>query len=161
MDSAKSDRWTFIGRRDQHMQTYFIYGKVKPQRPEFALAPVHAYSSTAPPGPPETFSSESNTTTSKPKLEPRLSIPLSLWHQQFAYLNAADLKRILSPRLYVNDMPSHNGMHGKSHKCKTCMLSKAKTKFQRKYCPRRTSCPLEQIHSDMCGPIKPASRSHY
>lgn len=153
---ARTYPWTFVGRRDKAARTCFVYGKVEPQKPEFAKVEVNAYHA----GTKLPDSATADRKSSKPKLEPRASIPFTLWHQRFAHLNPVDLKRILTPRLYLGDSFSHPNKHLAS-KCETCALTKAKVKYQRKYRPRKASRPLELIHSDLCGPISPQSRSHH
>lgn len=166
--------WTFLGKGDGRSRTHYVYGKVERQEPIFASDPPAAFTANvATPVDITALSAKKRKRTRKPvastptnPLSPAGSasttpgsgrrLPLTLWHQRFAHVNHADLKKSLSSLTYTNDV---SPQHAKS--CDICNLTKSRVKYQRTYPPGRASRPLEIIHSDLCGPIRPLSKGQF
>ena len=77
---------------------------------------------------------------------------LELWHQRLAHLNKTSLKALIPTTSFESnetELPSV---------CEVCVKSKHTRRFERKPAPRTTR-PFELLHSDLCGPIIPASHS--
>lgn len=166
--------WTFLGSRTAAQRTCFVYGAVEPQQEEFAAAPAFAYrvttfieadtSATVKATTPEVATAipsafASAPEPSKPSSSPHLAIPLSVWHCRFAHLNLVDLRKVLPSHLYKDDLLAHTGSGPHIPKYDICLLTKSTVRYQRKVRPQRATRPLELIHSDLCGPISPQSRS--
>lgn len=79
---------------------------------------------------------------------------LHTWHRRLAHLNFGDPRQLLPKDLYIDTSDS-----SETPTCQICVQAKAKVKFQRNAPVRRAGRPLELIHSDLCGPIKPQSLS--
>jgi len=77
---------------------------------------------------------------------------LRMWHRRLTYLSYGGLRLLLPKELY-SQKESTKAV------CDICAKVKAKEIFQRKDPVRRATKPLELIHSDLCGPITPASKS--
>ena len=76
---------------------------------------------------------------------------IEIWHRRLGHLNFSDIRKLLPKGSY--------SQKAITNACDICIKAKAKEKFQRKAPARRASKPLELIHSDLCGPISPASQS--
>jgi len=77
---------------------------------------------------------------------------IETWHRRLGHLNFSDIRKLLPKGSYSEKETKRNT-------CDICIKAKAKEKFQRRIPARRVSKPLELIHSDLCGPISPASQS--
>jgi hypothetical protein len=77
---------------------------------------------------------------------------IQTWHRRLGHLNLSDVRKLLPKESYSENATV-------STACDICIKAKAKEKFQRKIPARRASKPLKLIHSDLCGPISPQSRS--
>ena len=75
---------------------------------------------------------------------------VSLWHQRFGHLNEADLK-LLSRNQIVNGLELAAGKG--DDVCHGCELGKSKRFPFPKSSQRKTTKPLQLIHSDLCGPL--------
>ena len=77
---------------------------------------------------------------------------LELCHQRLAHLNKTSLKALIPTTSFELNETELSSV------CEVCVKSKHTRKFERKPAPR-TSRPFELLHSDLCGPITPASHS--
>ncbi|MFX3650893.1 MAG: hypothetical protein ACE3JU_26415, partial [Paenibacillus sp.] len=138
IDASRNHQWILFGARPIGSRTCLVAGKtIRPQHSETAFS-----------------SSISNNSIPSTASRQPTSVSLSLWHQRFGHLNLPDVKRALSFSHYITDQASRD-------LCDICCLTKAKVQYQRILAPQRASQPLETIHSDLCGPIRPASRSGF
>ena len=79
---------------------------------------------------------------------------VSLWHQRFGHLNENDLKSLFKNQL----VSGLNLAAGKGDEvCHGCELGKSKRFPFPKTSQRKTTKPLQLIHSDLCGPLNIAS----
>ncbi|KAE8657590.1 hypothetical protein F3Y22_tig00116989pilonHSYRG00496 [Hibiscus syriacus] len=76
-----------------------------------------------------------------------------LWHIRFGHLNFGGLE-LLSKKKMVKGLPRINHP---DHHCKGCLAGKQFRKSFPKELETRAKKPLELIHTDVCGPIKPSS----
>jgi hypothetical protein len=76
-----------------------------------------------------------------------------LWHLRLGHLNFGGLKE-LSIKKMVNGLPSINQP---DQLCEGCLVGKQHRESFPKESMSRAKQPLELIHSDICGPIEPAS----
>lgn len=85
--------------------------------------------------------------------------PAWCWHMRMGHLNFRDLK-MMSEKKIVNGMPLINHP---DQLCEACLLGKHARKSFPKEATSRATEPLELIHADVCGPIKPSSfgKSNY
>lgn len=79
-----------------------------------------------------------------------------LWHQRFGHLNYQGLRTLASTNM-VDGMPLLNIPE---KLCEACMVGKQHVQSIPKQSSWRASKPLQLVHSDLCGPIKPASNSN-
>ena len=82
-----------------------------------------------------------------------------LWHLRYGHLNFGGLD-LLSKKNMVRGLPSINQP---DQLCEGCLLGKQFRKSFPKESNSRAQKPLELIHTDVCGPIKPTSlgKSNY
>ena len=82
-----------------------------------------------------------------------------LWHLRFGNLNFRGLQ-LLSKKEIVRGLPSISHL---DQVCEGCLLGKQFKKNFPKESRSRAQKPLELIHTDVCGPIKPSSlgKSNY
>ena len=82
-----------------------------------------------------------------------------LWHLRFGHLNFGGLD-LLSKKEMVRGLPSINHPN---QLCEGCLLGKQFRKSFPKESKSIAQKPLELIHTDVCGPIKPSSlgKSNY
>ena len=77
-------------------------------------------------------------------------LPLSTWHLRYGHLNIQDVKLLHEQKMVkgmsLSDSDSVDGCHG-------CALGKSKRNPFPKRSERKSTRPLELIHSDVCGPI--------
>ena len=76
-----------------------------------------------------------------------------LWHLRFGHLNFGGLE-MLSKKEMVRGLPRINHP---DQLCEGCLLGKQFRKGFPKQSESRAKKPLELIHTDVCGPIKPSS----
>ena len=76
--------------------------------------------------------------------------PLSLWHLRYGHLNYNDLKLLFDQKL-VNGLTLTSV--DRVEDCHGCAVGKAKRLPFPKKSTRKTTRPLELIHSDVCGPF--------
>ena len=76
-----------------------------------------------------------------------------LWHLRFGHLNFGSLE-LLSKKNMVKGLPSINHP---DQVCEGCLLGKQFRKSFPRESDSRAKKPLELIHTDVCGPIKPSS----
>ncbi|KAE8681124.1 hypothetical protein F3Y22_tig00111342pilonHSYRG00188 [Hibiscus syriacus] len=76
-----------------------------------------------------------------------------LWHLRFGHLNFGGLE-LLSKKEMVKGLPHINHP---DQLCEGCLVGKQFRKSFPKESETRAKKPLELIHTDMCGPIKPSS----
>ncbi|GMP88730.1 hypothetical protein CsSME_00040608 [Camellia sinensis var. sinensis] len=76
-----------------------------------------------------------------------------LWHLRFGHLNFGSLK-LLSSKNIVKGLPhiAHT-----NEVCESCILGKHHRTSFAKEVKWRTTKPLELVHTDVCGPLKPMS----
>lgn len=79
-----------------------------------------------------------------------------LWHQRFGHLNYQGLSTLASTNM-VDGMPLLNIPE---KLCEACMVGKQHVQSILKQSSWRASKPLQSVHLDLCGPIKPASNSN-
>lgn len=79
------------------------------------------------------------------------AVTQKIWHQRYGHLN----------KNYIDDLKKENlvsGMKIRSgesvEKCEPCILGKMKRKSFPKSSETKTSCVLELVHSDVCGPME-------
>ena len=83
------------------------------------------------------------------------SLPsFSLWHQRLAHLSNKSLSALIPKEAYQRDENTQESL------CQVCIKAKHTGKFERKPQPRATK-PFELLHSDLCGPINPSSKSGF
>lgn len=79
-----------------------------------------------------------------------------LWHCRFGHLNHKGLRTLSYKKMVIGlpDLKSPNKL------CSTCLIGKQ----QRESVPKKSSWralrPLQLVHSDLCGPITPASNNN-
>ena len=78
----------------------------------------------------------------------------SLWHQRLADLSNKSLSALIPQDAYEKDAEFKESV------CQVCIKAKHTRKFERKPQPRATK-PFELLHSDLCGPINPPSKSGF
>lgn len=78
-----------------------------------------------------------------------------LWHCRFGHLNQDGMKMLADQKMVVG-LPA---MKTTMEKCQTCIVGKQHRSAIPKKSLWRASKPLQLIHSDICGPITPASHS--
>lgn len=78
-----------------------------------------------------------------------------LWHSRFGHLNYESL-RMLSQKNMVVGLPS---LKPTKDICTVCLTGKHHKSFMPKKSSWRASKQLQLVHSDICGPITPASHS--
>ncbi|KAK4269964.1 hypothetical protein QN277_023055 [Acacia crassicarpa] len=76
-----------------------------------------------------------------------------LWHLRFGHLNFGSLE-LLYKKEMVKGLPS---ISQPDQLCEGCLLGKQCRKSFPKEASSRTNKPLELIHTDVCGPLKPSS----
>ena len=76
-----------------------------------------------------------------------------LWHLRFGHLNFGSLE-LLSKKEMVKGLPCINHP---DQICEACLVGKQFRKSFPKESESRAKKPLELIHTDLCGPIKPSS----
>lgn len=76
-----------------------------------------------------------------------------LWHLRFGHLNFDGLERLAKKEM-VRGLPSINHP---DQLCEGCLIGKQFRKSFPKESTTRATKPLELIHTDVCGPIKPNS----
>ncbi|KAL4280657.1 hypothetical protein GQ457_03G000810 [Hibiscus cannabinus] len=75
------------------------------------------------------------------------------WHMRFGHLNFGALK-MLGEKKMVNGIPT---ISHPNQLCEACLLGKhARSSFSKEATSRATE-PLQLVHTDVCGPIKPPS----
>ncbi|KAL4297638.1 hypothetical protein GQ457_12G007010 [Hibiscus cannabinus] len=75
------------------------------------------------------------------------------WHMRFGHLNFGALK-MLGEKKMVNGIPT---ISHPNQLCEACLLGKhARSSFPKEATSRATE-PLQLVHTDVCGPIKPLS----
>ncbi|KAL4341735.1 hypothetical protein GQ457_08G027600 [Hibiscus cannabinus] len=75
------------------------------------------------------------------------------WHMRFGHLNFGALK-MLGEKKMVNGIPA---ISHPNQLCEACLLGKhARSSFPKEATSRATE-PLQLVHTDVCGPIKPPS----
>ena len=76
--------------------------------------------------------------------------PLSLWHLRYGHLNCNDIKLLYDQKLVTGmNLTSVDRVEA----CHGCAVGKSKRLPFPKKSNRKTSRPLELIHSDVCGPF--------
>ena len=82
-----------------------------------------------------------------------------LWHLRFGHLNFGGLQ-LLTKMKMVRGLPS---IEHPNQLCEGCLLGKQSRKSFPKEASRRATKPLQLVHTDVCGPIKPSSfgKSNY
>ena len=81
-------------------------------------------------------------------------LSFTLWHQRLAHLSNKSLSTLIPQEAYQRDEKGDDSL------CQVCIKAKHTRKFERKPQPRATK-PLELLHSDLCGPINPPSKSGF
>lgn len=79
--------------------------------------------------------------------------PSWIWHMRFGHLNFEGLK-MLGEKNMVKGVPN---MDHPSQLCEACLLGKHARKSFPKASLSRATKPLQLVHADVCGPIKPQS----
>ena len=77
--------------------------------------------------------------------------PLSTWHLRFGHLNSNDVK-LLSDQNLVTGMQLSSA--DRVENCHGCAVGKAKRLPFPQKSERKTTRPLELVHSDICGPFQ-------
>lgn len=79
-----------------------------------------------------------------------------MWHCRFGHLNHKGLRTLSYKRMVVG-LPS---LKSTKEICTTCLIGKQHREFIPRKSLWRATKRLQLIHSDICGPIKPASHSN-
>jgi len=82
---------------------------------------------------------------------------LGQWHRTLGHMNYDDIMRLQSvtESMVVTQTKQ-------DHTCTTCMENKiTRTSKPLDEKPSRANKPLQSVHTDICGPIKPCSREGY
>ena len=76
-----------------------------------------------------------------------------LWHLRFGHLNFGSLKTLVNEDM-VHGLPKINHPN---QLCEGCLFGKQARKSFPTEATSRASKPLQLVHADVCGPIKPSS----
>jgi len=79
-----------------------------------------------------------------------------LWHRRFCHLNYQGLKTLAANNM-VDGMPL---LKVPEKLCEACLIGKQHKESAQKQSSWRASQQLQLVHSDLCGPIKPASNNN-
>ena len=79
--------------------------------------------------------------------------PLSTWHLRYGHLNNNDVKLLYNQNLVTGMNLNAARAADNADTCPGCAFGKAKRLPFPKKSNRKTSRPLELVHSDVCGPF--------
>ncbi|KAF9552472.1 hypothetical protein CPC08DRAFT_602428, partial [Agrocybe pediades] len=86
------------------------------------------------------------------------AMDINLLHRRMGHIDHARLKKMVAGGKISNI----SSTTGTPHLCEPCTLAKMKKLPFPKHTPsQRTTHPLQLIHSDVGGPVKPPSRDGY
>ena len=91
-----------------------------------------------------------NTVARQPACNLAAGNPLSTWHLRYGHLNCNDVKLLFNQKL-VTGMKLSSTDHVEG--CHGCAVGKSKRVPFPKKSDRKTTRPLELVHSDVCGPF--------
>ncbi|GIL87679.1 hypothetical protein Vretifemale_15713, partial [Volvox reticuliferus] len=107
----------------------------------------------------------------KPSPPPELNVPAftatiphsevaGLWHRRFGHLGVLNLKRLVHEGMVKGiDLSNAQLREFEGQDCEPCILGK-QTRDPFPTSESVTSCPLELVHLDVCGPLPVSSKGH-